>query len=253
MGPMTTYPTRATRWGVAGRFRQLLFAILVVIGAPSWALVPMVGTWSTWSPWNWDSSQYNYQPPAGANWTTSAEGLNVLHSLAEAKLQSLAVRGHLSPNCWTYTPYSGTTDTYKFVGEGFGGCAGGGLEVRSYLSYACPANSIPTSGGCLCADQFFEDPSRTACIKPPEPESAAGPMCMRGALSTAPRPSGERVGHPILPATGEKYRREIDMVDGGAAPLEFSRTYRSSWGSILREIKERWPRSGLTTTALASG
>lgn len=225
MGP-TTCPARATRLHVARRFRQLLIAILVVIGAPSWALVPMVGTWSTWSPWNWDSSQYNYQPPAGTNWTTSTEGVNALHSLAEAKLQSLAVRGYLSPNCWTYTPYSGITSTYKYVGEGFGGCAGGGLEVRSYLSYACPANSLPTSGGCLCADQFFEDPSRTACIKPPEPERVTGPMC----VIDASQPDGGQAGHPILPATGEKYRSEIDLIDVGAAPLEFSRTYRSSWG-----------------------
>jgi len=46
-------------------------------------------------------------------------------------------------------------------------------------------------------------------------------MCMAGGSTT----------NPILPASGEKYRLEVDYSDSGPSPLEFSRIYRSSWGS----------------------
>lgn len=39
---------------------------------------------------------------------------------------------------------------------------------------------------------------------------------------------GGTVGHPILPATAEKYRHEEDLRIGGAHPLVFERVYRSS-------------------------
>ncbi|WPH20806.1 RHS repeat-associated core domain-containing protein [Variovorax paradoxus] len=43
--------------------------------------------------------------------------------------------------------------------------------------------------------------------------------------------SGLSTAHPILPATGEKYRSESDYEDNGPAALNFVRTYRSNWGS----------------------
>jgi hypothetical protein len=41
---------------------------------------------------------------------------------------------------------------------------------------------------------------------------------------------GERAGNPILPATAEKYRSELDFVETGPAPLSFVRFYRSNRG-----------------------
>lgn len=43
--------------------------------------------------------------------------------------------------------------------------------------------------------------------------------------------SGAFAGNPILPATAEKYERELDFQDAGPAPLRFVRTYRSTWGN----------------------
>jgi hypothetical protein len=40
-------------------------------------------------------------------------------------------------------------------------------------------------------------------------------------------------GNPILPATGEKYRSEVDWTDSGPAPLSLERTYRSNWASYI--------------------
>ncbi|MDP9895027.1 RHS repeat-associated protein [Variovorax boronicumulans] len=45
------------------------------------------------------------------------------------------------------------------------------------------------------------------------------------------RDDGAIFGAPILPATAEKYRSELDFVDGGPSPLSFQRTYRSTWGA----------------------
>ena len=43
--------------------------------------------------------------------------------------------------------------------------------------------------------------------------------------------AGGATGHPILPATAEKFRSEPDIVDSGPSALTFTRTYRSNWAS----------------------
>lgn len=40
-------------------------------------------------------------------------------------------------------------------------------------------------------------------------------------------------GNPILPATAEKYRSEIDWTDSGPAALSLERIYRSNWTSYV--------------------
>ncbi|WP_221885742.1 DUF6531 domain-containing protein, partial [Variovorax sp. MHTC-1] len=42
---------------------------------------------------------------------------------------------------------------------------------------------------------------------------------------------GIQKGQPILPATAEKYRSELDWSDGGPAPLSFVRYYRTRWSA----------------------
>ncbi|WP_143684779.1 DUF6531 domain-containing protein, partial [Variovorax sp. KK3] len=85
-------------------------------------------------------------------------------------------------------------------------------EVRD----TCPANSTPVGAQCQCNEGFQEDPSHASCVAVAPPPSQ---MCTAGGTA----------GHPILPATGEKYRLEHDFADAGPAALRFTRTYRSSW------------------------
>jgi YD repeat-containing protein len=92
-----------------------------------------------------------------------------------------------------------------------------GLESALKLT-SCPANSLLGGGGCQCNPGFEEDAHQRMCVAaPPTPN-----MCLRH--------PGTSVGHPILPATAEKFRSEPDFEDHGAAPLDFVRFYRSSWG-----------------------
>ncbi|WP_395316984.1 RHS repeat-associated core domain-containing protein [Variovorax sp. UC74_104] len=71
------------------------------------------------------------------------------------------------------------------------------------------------------------DPSLVDPItgKPAAPEP---PLCRNDVVSAA---DGEIFGAPILPATAEKYRSDLDYGDNGPAPLSFRRTYRSTWGA----------------------
>lgn len=43
--------------------------------------------------------------------------------------------------------------------------------------------------------------------------------------------AGSTVGHPIIPATGEKIRTETDWSDSGPDPLSLTRFYRSGWAN----------------------
>jgi YD repeat-containing protein len=81
----------------------------------------------------------------------------------------------------------------------------------------CPAHATAVGETCECDRGYQEDQTHQSCeIAPPKPEKN---MC------------GAEVGHPILPATGEKYRFEEDIADGGPDPLSFARIYRSSWAA----------------------
>lgn len=69
--------------------------------------------------------------------------------------------------------------------------------------------------------------TRTGEIASPPPELEGG-TC----------PDGASVGHPILPATGEKLLQEIDYEDFGPHPLHLVRTYRSS--RVLGDLSGPW-------------
>ncbi|MBU2411008.1 MAG: hypothetical protein KKC79_20450, partial [Gammaproteobacteria bacterium] len=89
----------------------------------------------------------------------------------------------------------------------------------------CPALSSfePYGRFCNCVAGAIEDPGGNACVMPElgngTSDDTAGPVC---------RADGIQVGNPIIPASGEKYLREVDYVESGPGPLSFARIYRSS-------------------------
>ncbi|NDZ17815.1 hypothetical protein C7T35_33300 [Variovorax sp. WS11] len=91
----------------------------------------------------------------------------------------------------------------------------GSMQVRAGGT-ACPAGSTLTSTYyCDCNAGYVQEGN--GCIVPK----------FDSALSC--RADGLQKGHPILPATAEKYRAELDWSDRGAAALSFERYHRSRW------------------------
>lgn len=70
-------------------------------------------------------------------------------------------------------------------------------------------------------DPSLVDPVSGKCAAP-------APMCLPGSAGVS---DGMIFGAPILPGTAEKFRSDLDFVDGGPAPLSLLRTYRSRWGA----------------------
>ena len=138
---------------------------------------------------------------------------------------------------WVASPE--VTPTYESLGVDSGRCWGGvagnphrfgpwGVARRSKA--LCPAYSefradvaVPD---CVCSSGFVEDPTHKFCT-PAVP--GLGSSLASSNRCQAPV-DGVSVGHPIVPATGEKYRIELDWNESGTAPLSFARTYRSTWG-----------------------
>ena len=83
----------------------------------------------------------------------------------------------------------------------------------------CPSNSVLTDATCVCQPSYAEiEGACKATLGPvvPEPESGS------------PDQAGMCMGHPILPATGEKVLTQTDFAGSGPAALDFTRSYRSS-------------------------
>ncbi|MBD9582761.1 RHS repeat protein [Delftia sp. DLF01] len=110
-------------------------------------------------------------------------------------------------------------------GQGDWGNQDFGLNHRRTV---CPANSSSASGGCNCDSGYREDIILGVC-QPIDVITDEYAACSRSNFGETAQ-DGFRIGQPILPATREKYRSEVDWRDGGAAPLSMVRTYRSSWG-----------------------
>ena len=88
-----------------------------------------------------------------------------------------------------------------------------------FASNMCPINSELVENRCECKRGFAETSTPGACTAIPKEVSANS--CMAGLLA----------GHPVAPALGEKFRSEMDFIDGGPSPLALTRTYRSNWGA----------------------
>lgn len=116
-------------------------------------------------------------------------------------------------------------------------CTWPGSICNVYVSIQ-PANNqcVFTAVNPITGVSHLEYGPLLTCTTPIAPEPPSGGQC-----------NGATVGQPILPATGEKYRSEIDYADDGPAPLTFARTYRSSWGAYLPRrqdprlrLREHW-------------
>ncbi len=86
--------------------------------------------------------------------------------------------------------------------------------------YSCPVNSTLSGSSCTCNAGYIEAEGAGSCIAAPEslpPETEPGQSCQ----------AGHYVGHPIIPATGEKLLFQTDYEGAGAHPLSFIRSYRS--------------------------
>lgn len=76
--------------------------------------------------------------------------------------------------------------------------------------------STPCMSGYVLANSTVDNSPVCKKVTPVEPQS-----CQK---------DGGSIGSPIVPATGEKIRSELDFSDNGPGELTFSRTYRSGWG-----------------------
>lgn len=125
----------------------------------------------------------------------------------QQKLYVLAPRGAYitdSPALY-YRKATGCTDYNWIEGEY-------ALFHRAY-HYICPVGTT-----------FKQSPldSGTYCIvEAQEPTELAPPL-------SCPAP-GTFVGNPIIPATGQKYRKETDLLDPSVHELQFTRIYKSFW------------------------
>ncbi|CAN7593134.1 DUF6531 domain-containing protein [Variovorax sp. LjRoot175] len=122
-------------------------------------------------------------------------------------------------------------DARRWGGYGFE------LSDRRGTGTYCPPNSAAASGGCACKSNYLEYPAQTACIFA-APETASRSMCTRADMGKAVDIAGATTPHPIIPATGEKYRSELDYADSGPAALSLTRIYRSTWGADATRISE---------------
>jgi RHS repeat-associated protein len=94
----------------------------------------------------------------------------------------------------------------------------GALGFASFKSYACPANSTNYSGPtCICLTGYASVGGK--CVKR---EIDLPGSCSKDGYATT---------NPIVPATGEKIKTEVDFEDSSSHPLGFRRHYRSSRGA----------------------
>jgi RHS repeat-associated protein len=135
-------------------------------------------------------------------------------------------------------------DARRWGGYGFE------LAERLVSSAYCPANSTAVGATCVCKVNYQEDPTRTSCVlDAPEVAGTSG-MCRILV-------SGAQLPNPILPATAEKFRSEVDLVEAGPAPLSFGRTYRSAWGADasrnVAPMGKAWTHSHAASLKAATG
>ncbi|MDP9918373.1 RHS repeat-associated protein [Variovorax boronicumulans] len=129
-------------------------------------------------------------------------------------------------------------------------------NINGYISHPmliayglCPVDSTWISAllKCSCNDGFVEDGGQTACVRGATEPSTVG-QC-KAPIAGASTP------FPILPASAEKYRSEIDFDDGGPAPLTFGRTYRSNWGldasRVAGPLGKAWTHSHTTSLSFS--
>ena len=177
--------------------------------------------------------------------------------LGHAVLIALAcVSGHAHAKRWYYNPYPWDPEfgkVYPSIDEYCSAMAPPGQKFiyspelgGCYFFYPSAANDSDEWGSIQVSIVDCEDPNsapkverwvrpscpcnagyrrkgQQQCVAYSPPETPPDRKCDDGSSS----------GNPILPATGEKYRFEIDWMDSGPAPLSVERIYRSNWASYI--------------------
>lgn len=163
-----------------------------------------VTTWNQWwtSPegacqWIADDSRYNSPNPVYFRFDSAT-----LVSMFRAQCNGVSVRRSDDGNDVVAGPAAGI-----YV-------AASGFE--------CPFNSTHANWSCKCIGGAKENASKTACVNAPPELPLVGNSCK------ASTPAGASTPFPILPASGEKFRSEVDFADHGPAALSLARIYRSS-------------------------
>ena len=144
----------------------------------------------------------------------------------------------------SYTP-GGTSGTCLFTIYRYGNFYGQESQtpvaygiVPTPPPYTCPEKSALSGSSCTCEVGYQEVGSACVVPPPPEPEEAEKSRGLESSAATsaslvcrAPsrqRADGERVGNPIIPATGEKMLDHSDYAGNGPDALDLVRSFRSS-------------------------
>lgn len=169
--------------------------------------------------WVTYSFQYPFHVVWGPGLMPDANACVVTYNAWNAEIQA-------NPGAFYVTgiEYVGFSNSYPWICSHNSIRPDGSKQPGSYWirqgGTTCPAGSTLTSAAyCECNAGYVQEGDR--CIVP-RLESA--PSCRVT--------DGLQKGHPILPATAEKYRAELDWSDGGPAALSFERYHRSKWNAI---------------------
>lgn len=182
---------------------------LLMLCGPAHALLPTYTQYDL-TGGNWALPNKHYGP---------ADAVTVCTAFAADGTEWLHAQGHPT---WSYSFHHLNLNASNgcFIRRSDGGMTSAGMTL---IGPACPANSVAVAGGCDCRNGYQEDPTQTSCLlAPAEPVVSSSNACSVAGFSA---------GKPILPATGEKFRSELDYADSGSAALSFGRTYRSTWTS----------------------
>ncbi|RST47080.1 RHS repeat protein, partial [Variovorax sp. MHTC-1] len=204
--------SRARRWSGAwiGRLVCALLVQLFLLGSAH-ATFPATGTWVT----------YSLSYPFHVVW---GPGLMPDAGACVATFDAWNAEINANPDLYYIVgvEYVGFSNSYPWVCSYNSIRPDGTKQPGTYsirpAGNICPTGSTLTSGAyCMCNAGYVEEGN--GCIVPK----------FGGALSC--RVDGFQKGHPILPATAEKYRAELDWSDRGPAPLSFERYHRSRWST----------------------
>jgi RHS repeat-associated protein len=112
-------------------------------------------------------------------------------------------------------------DNFVFYGTlYFDRVCGPNADIVRQFYCSCKTGYVEKSGECV-------EPDLTEAL-PSEENMCSVPI------------AGISKGNPIIPATGEKMEREVDISIGGALPLAFIRAYRSGGENVTDGIDEHW-------------
>ncbi|WP_143684922.1 DUF6531 domain-containing protein, partial [Variovorax sp. KK3] len=166
--------------------------------------------------------------------------------VTESESRRCGLSAYSAPmDCSSYEAVFATVDAFckqwqnmeAYLAYSDSGANNGGLLQYDYYKINCrntrnpPGQNSGWEGGYLGIERTAQCPSGSGWKL-----SIPARVCERPDIPQSCRidEAGASTPHPILPATAEKYRHELDWRDSGPAPLSLSRTYRSVWAGDPR-------------------